>query len=281
MILLLSLAAGCYQLDAFFFAPEPTDAYALGGDIVPADCQELVTFPGKAGDLYGAWAHQPLDGADTCTQGERNPDAGVLLYFHGNTANIDHYWENVGFYWESGFEVLVFDYRGYGASHGETTHDGVLADGAAAVRYLGDELGLGPESLLYVGLSLGGYVAVHTAVEHAPRVLITEDTFASAQALIDQGTLLDIPQGWLFVDEFDTMAAARRLPATVPYLVVHGAADTYIQPENARLLHAAAASEVKELFLVPGMDHNETVTKAPEVYRPWLECWSRQDCADG
>ncbi len=275
MILLL----GCYSLDGFFFSPLAVDAYALGGDVIPADCQELVDFEGDAGSLYGAWAHQPPTGEATCEPGTPNPDADVLLFFHGNADNIDHYWKDVEFYWESGFEVFVFDYRGYGRSAGDPDHDGVIADGAAAIHFVEESTARESTEIVFVGLSLGGFVSIHNVDKRPPRAFVTQDMFASAQTLLDQGTLLDIPQGWLFVDEFDNLAAARKIPPEVPYLVVHGEKDDYIQPENARLVHEAAASDSKYLFLVPGMDHAETIEQAPDTFRPWLECWVEQNCA--
>ncbi len=272
---MILLFAACYQLDGFFFAPLATDAYALGGSVIPADCQELVDFEGKAGSLYGAWAHQPETNEVACAAGEANPDADVLLFFHGNS---DNYWQNVEFYWQSGFEVFVFDYRGYGRSAGSPDHDGVIADGAAAIDFVEDYTGLSSTEMVFTGLSLGGFVSIHNVDKRPPRAFITEDMFASAQTLLDQGTLLDMPSGWYFVSPFDNLAAAREIPAEVPYLVVHGEVDDYIQPENARLVYEAAASTTKELYMVPGMDHAETVEKGADAYRPWLECWARQDC---
>lgn len=276
----LGLLSGCYQLDGFFFQPTELDAYALGGEIIPATCQSEVSFEGEVGTLYGAWAHQPRAPETECEPTEFNPDADVLVFFHGNADHIDAYWPMVEFYWESGFETFTFDYRGYGKSDGEPDHDGVIRDGASAAEYVQEATGLSSSEVVYVGLSLGGFVSIHTIDEYPPRAYITQDMFASAQVLLDQGTLLDLPQGWFFVDEFDNLTAAKKMPPEVPYLVVHGAKDTYIQPANAQLVFDAAASTQKELFLVPNVDHADTIELAPEVYRPWVECWARQDCAD-
>ena len=278
--LFLLALTGCYQLDGFFFQPTALDAYALGGDVIPLTCQAEVSFDGEAGTLYGAWAHQPLGATADCEAGESNPDADVLVFFHGNADHIDAYWPMIEFFWESGFETFTFDYRGYGKSDGEPDHDGVLNDGAQAARYVIDATGRPSNDVVYVGLSLGGFVSIHIVDQFPPRAYITQDMFASAQTLLDQGTLLDIPQGWLFVESFDNLGAARRIPRDVPYLVVHGANDTYIQPANAQLVYDAAAADVKELFLVPNVDHADTIDVAPDVYRPWVECWARQDCAE-
>ncbi len=278
--MILSLLVGCYSLDGFFFQPGTVEAYTLGGDVIPASCQELVSFDGEAGTLYGAWAHQPaVEGAD-CEDTVPNPDAPMVVYFHGNAANIDEYWPQVEFHWALGHEVFIVDYRGYGRSWGDPDFDGVIADGRAAVAHVEDRTGLDPTELVYVGLSLGGFVAVHLLEDAPPGVLITEDMFANTQKMLNDGTDLDLPSGWFFTEHFDNLGPLRRMPPTIPTLVTHGAEDDYIQPEHAELVFAAAAAETKELFLVPGVGHADAVADAPELYAPQIDCWVRQDCAE-
>ncbi len=276
---ILWLLTGCYRLDGFFFNPEATDAYALGGDVIPSDCQELVSFEGEAGTLYGAWAHQAHEGDTECVPTERNTARDVVVYFHGNSANIDEYWTDVAFYWESGYEVFIFDYRGYGRSAGEPDFDGVIADGVSAIAMVEETTELPSTDLVYIGLSLGGFVAVHNLVATPPRVLITQDMFATTQKMLDDGTTLDLPSGWFFEENFDNVAAVRAMPPEVPYLVSHGADDTYIQPEHAQMIFKGAAATTKKLLLNPGADHAETIEKSADTFRPWVECWIRQDCA--
>lgn len=279
MTLLLTLA-GCYSLDGFFFAPTRVEAYALGGDVIPTACQELVSFDGPDGTLYGAWAHSPVGAATDCEGGEIDPAAPIVVYFHGNAANIDGYWDQVAFYWESGYEVFIFDYRGYGRSAGEPDFDGVIADGGAAIRYVEDQAETPAADLVYIGLSLGGFVAVHNLAETTPAVLITEDMFASTQKMLDDGTDLDLPAGWFFNENFDNVRAVAEMPTELPYLVVHGEADDYIQVEHAHLVYEAAAATTKRLVLLPGVGHADAVADAPELLRPEIECWVRQDCPE-
>jgi fermentation-respiration switch protein FrsA (DUF1100 family) len=265
---MMLLLAGCMTLDGFFFANEPLDAYTLGGDVVPLENQELVTFESGDGTrLYGVWAHQP------------DPtDAPVFLYFHGNSKHIDEYWERVELYWQYGFETFIFDYRGFGMSDGEPTFDGVIADGAAAIRYVTDTTGLESTELHFDGLSLGGFVSMHNVARFPPKTYITESMFATVQRMLDDATLLDMPAGWYLEENWDNVAEARRMPPDVPYLVIHGAADTYIQPEHAREVYAAAASRQKELWMVPGADHADEPFTDPQAYQEQVTCWVDGSC---
>lgn len=261
--MILVALAGCMTMDGFFFGNERLSTYALDSDVVPAANLEEVVFDGEAGELYGAWAHQDA------------PGAPVLLYFHGNAAHIDHYMDKVGTYWSMGYEVFVFDYRGYGKSEGTPTHDGVIADGAAAIAFVEDATGLTTDRIAFHGLSLGGFVAIHNADDYPPRTLVTEDMFASGQKLMNDGSGLDLPSGWMLEDDWDNAAAAAAVH--VPYLVIHGASDTYIQPSHAEAVYAAA-NDPKKLWLVPGADHAEADVVDPAAYAENVTCWVDQTC---
>lgn len=264
-MLLLTLL-GCMKMDSFFFNPQRVGAYSLESDVIPAANLEEVTFPSGDLTLYGVWAHQDDPGG-----------APVLLYFHGNTRNIDEYMGQVEVYWSLGYETFIFDYRGFGKSEGDAEITGILADGAAAVAYVEATTGLSHEQIPYLGLSLGGSVAVHTAGTLPPSVLITEDMFASGQKLINDGSGMDLPDGWMLEEEWDNAAAAAEV--TVPYLVVHGDSDTFIQPSHAEAVYAAA-NDPKRLWLVPGANHAEAPFVAPDEYRETITCWIAQTCPE-
>ncbi len=261
------LLVGCMSLDSFLFAGTPLDAYTLPTDIIPTERMELVTFPTtEDGTLHGLWARQEQPGAET------------LVYFHGNADHIDHYMAMVEDYWLMGYDVFTFDYRGFGRSEGDPTYTRVMADGVAAADYVAATVGVDSTDLLYLGLSLGGSVSVHTAGSRPPRVLITEDMFASAEKLMQDGSGLTLPGGWMTEDEWDNALAAESV--FVPYLVIHGDSDTYIQPSHAERVYAHA-NDPKALWLVPGADHAEASEVDPEAYAAAVTCWFDQACPGG
>jgi len=70
---------------------------------------------------------------------QSKPEVATIIFFHGNGGNItDVSWLGERFA-KHGFNVLLFDYRGYGASDGISGDEsGLYADGDAAVADLGD-----------------------------------------------------------------------------------------------------------------------------------------------
>ncbi len=256
MILLLT---GCMTMDGFFFNGSAVDSYTLGHDVIPEENVEEVSFIGPDGnEIFGVWAHQDVD-------------APVLLFSHGNYANIDEYWDRVELYWSWGYETFIYDYRGFGKSKGSASHDGVLADALGAADYVSETTGLPPEETYYLGMSLGGFAAIHTSLERPPKVLITECMFASADYLSDFSLGTDSPPGWFFKDPFDNVAAAKALQ--VPYLIIHGEADDFIDFSNGEMVFAAA-NEPKRFFPVPGANHSTIPATDPEGYEQAIRCWT-------
>ena len=60
----------------------------------------------------------------------------TLLFCHGNAGNVSHRLENVYYLLQTGFQVLLFDYRGYGHSSGQPSEEGLYRDAVAAWTHL-------------------------------------------------------------------------------------------------------------------------------------------------
>jgi alpha-beta hydrolase superfamily lysophospholipase len=260
-------------LDGFFFNGTPVEAYALQTELIEPSCLEVVSYDAADGTaLYGAWAHRPM--GEDCASGNTDLSAPMIVFFHGNAENLDRYVEWMDIYWDLGFVAFTWDYRGFGMSEGDATWENIISDGRDTLDYLESTSARPASDMTYLGLSLGGFAAIHQVPERPPRRFITEDMFASSKKMLDDGTDLDLPEGWFFAKDWDNTAIARSLPADVPYLVMHAAGDTYIQPGHGQAVYDAAASELKRLWWVDGADHAEDPVAQPEAYRENVLCWA-------
>ena len=82
---------------------------------------------------------------------------GTVIHFHGNAQNITAHFAFAFWLPREGFNLFVFDYRGYGKSEGSPTRRGLQQDGAAAIRYVATRKDVDPERLLILGATMSWY----------------------------------------------------------------------------------------------------------------------------
>jgi fermentation-respiration switch protein FrsA (DUF1100 family) len=182
------------------------------------------------------------------------PAAATIVFFHGNGGNIS----NVGWmgqrFAKHGFNVLLFDYRGYGASEGVAADEsGLYADGDAAVAYVVNNKGVPFEQIVLYGHSLGTTVAVDVASRGNYGAVVVESGLSSASSVA--ATALPWLPGALHFLGRNRFESARKLASVkAPILIAHGDPDRTIPTSEAHLLFAAA-NEPKKLLIVPGAGH--------------------------
>ena len=89
----------------------------------------------------------------------------VILFCHGNAGNISHRLWNIQKLLSHGFQVFIYDYRGYGKSNGSPSRKGLYLDGLAAYDFLVKKRGISPDRIILFGRSLGAAVATEIAVQ--------------------------------------------------------------------------------------------------------------------
>lgn len=243
--------AGCLNLDMFLFNSQSVDGYDFSESTVPADLiEDEIFLPTEdGGEIHAVWAGQP-------------DPAPTVLYCHGNKWNLGYYWDRVEILHRLGANVLVFDYRGYGRSEGETTEEHTRADARAARRFLRDR-GVPDEEVFYYGYSMGAAICLHLAVEDPPEALILESPWASVADIARSGAGLDLGPGWLSDSVFDNVETVRDLE--VPLLLMHGVVDDFIPVDHGQRVFAAAP-EPKDVLWVDGANHGDVPQVAGEAY---------------
>lgn len=232
--------------------------------VEPPTGAENVWFTAADGTRLHGWYFRARQPAEKAT----------ILYFHGNGGNIS----NVGWLGktlaQSGFGVLLFDYRGYGLSGGTALNERDLyLDGEAAFSFLVGERGIAPERIVLYGQSLGTAIATETAARRKPGALILESGFSSASSLAE--TAVPWLPRWLHVLGRNRFDSAEKLKSIrIPVLVSHGDPDPVIPTAEARLLFAAA-NEPKQFLIVAGSGHN-VFGSAGKTYLDQIEEFVRQ-----
>jgi hypothetical protein len=182
------------------------------------------------------------------------PAKGTVLYSHGNGGNITYFKGIAADLAKRGFDVLLYDYRGYGRSEGRAPSEAELyADGDAAYDYLTRTRGVKIEQLAIYGLSLGTTVSTDLAARKPCGALVLEAPLSSASDMAT-ATLPIIPSQlhWVLKNRFES--ARKIAQVECPLLVTHGDADNIIPVEQGRKVFAAA-NEPKKLFILPRGSH--------------------------
>ena len=106
---------------------------------------------------------------------------GVVLYFHGNKNNVEHYAGFVPAFTSKGYEVWMPDYPGYGKSTGERTEQKLYSiayevQKMASVKFSGG-------NIIVYGKSLGTALAAYIASVKPCKMLILETPYYSIPSL--------------------------------------------------------------------------------------------------
>lgn len=217
---------------------------------------ESVALETKDGVELDAW-FIPADSA-----------TATILFCHGNGGNIGDRLETIAQFHRMGLSTFIFDYRGYGRSAGKPSEQGTYDDAEAAWRHLTGERGIDPKTVVILGRSLGGAVAVRLAADHRPGALIVESSFTSLPDIAAKHYPF-LPVRWLSRYRYDNRETITRVNA--PVLIVHSPDDNLVPFNHGETLYAVA-NEPKEFLKLSG-SHNDGFLQSAGLYEDTLSAF--------
>lgn len=213
-----------------------------------------------------------------------NRPKGVVLQLHGNAQNLTSHFQFVSWLANEGWEVLTFDYRGYGQSessigwfHGDL--DGVLGDSISAIDWAdkrASELGV---PLVIVGQSLGGALTLRSLLELKPahlQLIIIDSSFYSFRS-IARDVLDANPVTWILgrlvpILVSDKLSPGPRIanskqswndhPLSRPAIFIHSKFDPVVPKRQGDLIHEAYPGP-KEQWVLEEEGHIRAFTHMP------------------
>ncbi len=266
-LLILAASSGC-KLDTLVFGGDAVDQYHVPATLIPDSLRNEVSFPSGDATLHGFWIRQAGSAPHV-----------TVVFSHGKGENLsdETEWSHADYLWQSGFDVLMYDYRGFGRSTGTSKDESTLiADAAAALAFALAQPGVTLGRVVSYGHSLGSDPAIALAAENPGiRALVVESGFATGQAMAQSADPLGFPVTWLMREPM--LNTARIATVAAPVLILHGSGDVQIPTEQGRALFAAA-HDPKELVIVPGAGHtNVPATMGLEAFRALLRQFTNAD----
>lgn len=197
---------------------------------------------------------------------------GTVVHFHGNAQNLTAHSGFVDWLPAAGYNVFMFDYRGYGASEGKPSRKGLYMDGVAALRFVRTLPGVDTNRMAIFGQSLGGATALAVAGRHpelAGQAVVIDSAFYSYRrivrdkiAMIPVLSLFRVPLSWLVISDAYSPAPVLKNISPRPILYIHGTSDQVIPVHHAHLLYENS-SEPKQLFIIENGTHTSAFQAHP------------------
>lgn len=254
MITLLMVALMSASCSSLFYWPTS----ALYSDPWQEDIPyENIFFESEDGTLLHSWLLKHKG---------QEKSKGLITFFHGNAQNLTSHAPILAWLTYHGYDVFIFDYRGYGLSEGSPSPSRIELDARAALAYstkLLERRGA-PRWILY-GQSLGGAILAkaiaNSSLQARADLLILDSTFASYYDLARE-KLADAPilypfyplLPFLIPDKYDSRPHLKNIH--LPTLVIHGDADPIIPESHARDIYDNLKTQ-KWLWIVPNSRHIE------------------------
>jgi pimeloyl-ACP methyl ester carboxylesterase len=181
-----------------------------------------------------------------------------ILFFHGNGEVTSDYDDISPFYHQKRINLVVADYRGYGASSGTPTLTDLILDAHTIFKEVREELSRKKlqSDLWVMGRSLGSLSSLELAYHYQEvmKGLIIESGFPSVVRIMAH---LEIPLHGMGLEEIDQECLERIKSITVPTLVIHGEQDSLVPLKNAKDIYFHLGTQEKELLVIPSATHND------------------------
>lgn len=239
---------GCFRADGLFYHPDHV-VYQTPKQHNLA--YEEVTFQSADKTSLSGWFVPSTTKA-----------LGTVIHFHGNAQNMTAHFSSVVWLPKNGFNLFVFDYRGYGASAGSPSKEGLYQDCLAAIAYVRQRADVDSQKIIVLGQSLGGANAV-TAIGRGKvgpiAGLVIDSAFASYPGVArDHAGSLAPSVGSLISDDFNPQDFIAQISPT-PILILHGTSDQVVPYRHGKILYERA-KEPKELWTIDGGQHTDAMT---------------------
>jgi alpha-beta hydrolase superfamily lysophospholipase len=161
---------------------------------------------------------------------------GTVVHFHGNNENIFTIDDAIYKFLDEGYNLVLFDYRGYGKSIGTPTPEGLNKDAVTILNHVIQNYSKKGKKLIIYAQSLGGAVALRSLkdIKQKDKIssIIVEGSFLSYEQMAQEkffglaSTLID--------DKFAPNQVDRNIE--IPIVIIHSKDDNVVPFSQGKAL---------------------------------------------
>jgi uncharacterized protein len=261
-VVLIAIVSGCgIQLDSFLL--KPSSEFRVSPTSLQYTYEEMA-LSGDNGLSVSAWLVRAT-----------GPCKGCVVIMPGADANKGRYSLLLPIFADKGWDVVLYDYPGFGDSPGPATFAGVMDSSRKALDYAFSQ----HDVVVGFGVSMGTGVLARMAVDYPLAACIFEsagnlrqigsDLLAFNHAPPELGALADLVITANTSEDFDMKQWIKDVRA--PKLFLHSPDDTLTPWERVWEIYQLAP-QPKHLVATQG-DHGEQLFVDPNLYRSLLNGW--------
>ena len=235
IVLTLSLMCGC-SFDRTFFPIDERPNNNIGAN------QESVVLKAADGkNIHHVMIKPPSDHKAT------------IFVFHGSGSTVSNWLSLLEPLVEDRYQLFLMEYRGFGNSEGDPSHEVVASDAHRAFLYLIDREDVKDKPIFVLGQSYGGQIAINVAARFPEDVdvLVTEGTFTSFREMAVYSTpWIAKPFTWtVFLNPYSSVDLIKE--ASMPKLIIHSQEDDMVPFFMGEKLYGAAGGN-KDFWKISG-----------------------------
>lgn len=196
---------------------------------------------------------------------QSRPKATIFV-FHGSGSKVANWSKLLEPLLADGYQLFLMEYRGFGDSEGDASHEMVMADAHRAFSYLIGREDVKNKPLLILGQSYGGQLAINVAARYSEDVdvLITEGAFTSFRDIAIYSTpWVAKPFTWAFFrNPYNSLILIQK--AAMPKLIIHSQEDELVPFFMGEELFDHAGG-YKEFWKIHG-EHADALIDYPQEF---------------
>jgi alpha-beta hydrolase superfamily lysophospholipase len=202
---------------------------------------------------------------------------GLVTFFHGNAQNLSAHWRILRWMINDGFDLIIYDYRGYGLSTGKANREGIYRDSLLMLEHSKKiyEKGSYPSFIVYAQ-SLGGAIGARAVTDWKSHqlvdLIVLDSTFLSYQS-VTKKVLSKAPfplwtlrglTSVLMSDKYAPQETIHKL--TLPTIVVHGTSDRVVPYSLGEEVFKRSPAKNKWMVTVQNGAHIDAYTSHGDKY---------------